>query len=516
MPKSQADKHSRFEYCDAHPKLLKDQFCCEHKLLLCFLCFSSDHKGCPIKTVQDACKTVDHSETNALYRNIKCLQDNLKSELPSVDKKIKSMKDQEKLMLSDTQKIYDQMIAKVKNMLDSINNEIQTSCQFQISNLSRHKKKVKDTITKLDSPLSELRELRNKSVDTKLFLRLQDIVSYMRKFTSELQESCKSHNFKSLSFVPTQNLQEVLSTPFTFGAIHSSEPNVDSDVVFPEIFFPVYSPKQKLSRPKTRQASGNQNLARAPPKPVLTTDTQYVKESAPKPLVSKPIKRLPKIKASKKETYRIKQREDSGTCCISGIAICKDRILMTDKRNNKVKMFSHEMIFLCSAKVYGTPRDIAVISEKEAVASTYSNSLVILDISGSQFSIKKTTNLKYDVLGISRYNEKLVVINPYSKPPFVKLIDKTGRTYWSLTSDKQGQPLFNKPWYISSPGDGRSSTVIVTDEGSHTLTLLNGDTGEVITRRQLKGKKYPNGVTTDSDGNIYVCYRETSEVAVLS
>ncbi|MEW8542096.1 MAG: hypothetical protein AB2693_01055, partial [Candidatus Thiodiazotropha sp.] len=170
MPKSQADKSPRFDYCDLHPKLRKDQFCCEHRILLCSLCSSSDHKGCSTKTIEDACKIVDDSETDALYKNVKSFQDNLKSELPSVDKKIKIIKDQEKTMLRDTQTLHDQMIAKIKNMFDSINNEIQTSCQSQISNLSRHKKKVKDTITKLDSPLSELREQKGKSVDTKLFL----------------------------------------------------------------------------------------------------------------------------------------------------------------------------------------------------------------------------------------------------------------------------------------------------------------------------------------------------------
>ncbi|MEW8486502.1 MAG: hypothetical protein AB2705_15085 [Candidatus Thiodiazotropha sp.] len=189
---------------------------------------------------------------------------------------------------------------------------------------------------------------------------------------------------------------------------------------------------------------------------------------------------------------------------------------MADYDNKKVKIFSHDIKLLSSVSVPDRPWDIAVISEREAVVTTGYNSLVILDISSSQLSIKTTTQLPYEVWGISRYNNKLVVTSPYSKPPSVKLIDQTGRVYWSVSSDQQGRPLFSWPKYVSSPGDGRSCSVIVTDQGNNTLTLLNGDTGEVITRRQLKQGKYPRGVTTDTDGNVYVCYYWTSEVAVLS
>ena len=563
MPKSQADKPPRFDHCDVHPRLLKDQFCCEHKILLCSLCSSSDHKGCSIKTVQDACKNIDNSETDALHKNIKYLQNNLKSTLPQVDKEIKNIKDEEKTMLNDTQKIYYQMIAKAKNMFGSIKNEIQTSCQSQISELSRHKKKVNDTITKLDSALSELREQNNKTVDAKLFMKIQEIVSHITKFTTEAHESSETLKFGSLSFVPSQSLKEFLASPFTIGAIRRSESKTDAEFVVPEIMFPVSPLKKTKSRPQARQTPGNQNLGRAPSKSVQasgnqnlggapsksvqapgnqnpggvsskpvpgnqnlggapfnsvqTQSTKKVGMLAAKPLLSKPIKPLSKIKAAKQGTYNIKQRSDRNTCNITGMTIFNDRrIVIADNWNNNFKMLCHDMKFLSSVSVPDKPLDIAVTSDREAVATTAKKSLVILDISGSQLSIQKTTQLSYDVRGISRYNDKLVVASPDSKPPSVKLIDQTGRVYWSVSTDQQGQPLFSGPLYVSSPAIGRLSTVMVTDWSNGTLTLLNGDTGEVITRHQLEERKNPENITTDSDGNVYICYWETSEVAVLA
>ena len=113
---------------------------------------------------------------------------------------------------------------------------------------------------------------------------------------------------------------------------------------------------------------------------------------------------------------------------------------------------------------------------------------------------------------ISQYGEKLVVTSKIPNTPSVKLIDKTGRVYWSVSTDGQGQSLFTSPLYVTS--DIERNTVTVTDWDNNTLTVLNGDTGDVIKRRSVKDN--PEGVTTGPSGNIYVCYSDTREVAVLT
>ena len=168
---------------------------------------------------------------------------------------------------------------------------------------------------------------------------------------------------------------------------------------------------------------------------------------------------------------------------------------------------------LLSSLSLSDPRDIAVISDKEAVVTTVNTSLVLLNISARHLSINTTTRVPYDVAGISRYGEKLVVTSFRPEPSSVKLIDKTGRVYWSVSSDDQGQSLFSIPQYVIS--DIERNIVTVTDTGNNTLTVLNGDTGDVIKRRSVK-YKYPWGVTTGPSGNIYVCYEYTCEVAELT
>ena len=64
----------------------------------------------------------------------------------------------------------------------------------------------------------------------------------------------------------------------------------------------------------------------------------------------------------------------------------------------------------------------------------------------------------------------------------------------------------DQPFYltenVTSYDTGGSAHVTVSDTRNHTLTMVNADTGDVITRRQIKGKG-PQCVTTDTTGNIY-------------
>ena len=222
---------------------------------------------------------------------------------------------------------------------------------------------------------------------------------------------------------------------------------------------------------------------------------------------------LTQLKGRKLGSYNVKLSDDSNDCWIRGMAITNDgRRLLVDYTNKKVKLFSQDMKLLSSLSL-SDPRDIAVISNKEAVVTTVNTSLVLLNISARHLSINTTTRVPFDVRGISKYGEKLVVTSSIPEPPSVKLIDKTGRVHWSVSTDDQGQSLFSQPRFVTS--DIERNTVTVTDCENKTLTVLNGDTGDVIKRRSLKDKS-PRGVTTGPSGNIYVCYCGTREVAELT
>ena len=486
MPRSQADKPPRFSYCDDHPKHLKNQFCSVHKQLVCSQCLPLYHKNCSTGSVEDVSKSISSSETNALYDIVSDMKSNVESSLTAMKSNIDDLNGQKTIMLKQAQELYDKMVSKAKKWFDDERSEIDTHYQEQLSVLKQNHTRIKNTVSRIESSLRQIDILRSKPIDAKLFLRIQDILSDMKQYQD---------NFKApicnvqLSFVPSIQMQEFLSSSYTMGSVKVDKSKCE--ITIPEILYPVSSTKQSRACPadKVVAAAGK---------------GQSTIQSVA----------LTQLKGRKLRSYNVKLPDDREECWITGMAITNDgRRLLVDSGNNKVKLFSQDMKLLSSLSLSDRPLDIAVLSDQGAVVTTYKKSLVLLDISGSKMSIYDTTRVSYGVAGISKYGEKLAVTSYRPEPSSVKLIDKTGRVYWSMSSDDQGQSLFSKPKFVTS--DIERNTVTFTDRGNKTLTVLNGDTGAVIKRRSVKDKSL-RGVTTGPSGNIYVCYRDTRKFAELT
>ena len=488
MPRSQADKPPRFSFCDEHPKHLKNQFCSVHKQLICSLCSPSYHKNCSAGSVEDVSKSISSSETNALYDIVSDMKSNLESSLSAMESNIDDLNGQKTNMLKQAQELYDKMVSKAKKWFADEKSEIDTHYQSQLLVLKQNHTRINNTVSRIESSLRQIDILRSKPIDAKLFLRIQDILSGMKQYQDDFKAPI--YNIQ-LSFVPSKQIQDFLSSSYTMDSVKLDKSKCE--ITIPEILYPVSSTQQLRAVPanKVNAAAGKRESAKQRQSVALT-----------------------QLKGRKLKSYNVKLSNDREECQITGMAITNDgRRLLVDHGNKKVKLFSQDMQLLSSLSLSDRPRGIAVLSDKEAVVTTDIWSLKLLDISGSKMSINDTTRVPYDVKGISKYGEKLAVTSYSPEPSSVKLIDKTGRVYWSMSTDDQGQSLFSQPRFVTS--DIERNTVTVTDPGNNTLTVLKGDTGAVIKRRSVK-YKHPRGVTTGPSGNIYVCYDGTCEVAELT
>ena len=461
MPKSMADKPPKFDYCDAHQQSWKDQYCCQHRVLLCSKCIPLQHKNCLVKSVGDACKSVPTSEIDTLYDKVSHIKANLSSVVAQIDHNITELGKQQVGSLKDAQDLKDKVIAKVEKKFQDMTSEINSTYAAKISDLGRCQNGLNDVITDLQVTLDDINKQKGSTVNIKVFLKIQDILKDIKQCKSTTEKLKPSAMNVKLSFLPDKRIQEFLSTPFNMGSISldMSQPQVPLSV--PEILFPLHAARKLCS-------------------------------------------------------YNTQLGSDEKNCLITAMVITNDgRLLLADRSNSKIKLFSRDMKFLCSLS---RPWDIAVTGDREAIVRCLNEEkLLILDISDRKMSIKGTVKLTFAVRGIATYKDKLVVtsLSTYTSPPSVKLIDQSGRVYWSTDTDQQGRWLFSCPYYVTCYDDGGSAAVIVSDRGDDRLTVLNADTGDVITRRQVE-RKDPQSVTADTAGNIYVCYYRTSEVAVLT
>ena len=503
MPKSMADKPPKFDYCDVHQRIRKDQFCGTHKVLLCSQCVPLQHKGCPVESVDNACKGVPSSEIDALYDKVSDFKTNLSSVAAQIDLNFTELGKQRVDLLKDAQVMKDKGIAKIEKLFQEMTSEIKSTYKARTFDLGQCKNKLSHVIENLEETLDEINKMKATTIDTKQFLAIQDILKDVERCKSDAEKQRPSSMNVKMLIIPDKRMKEFLTTSFKMGSISldTSQPLVA--ISLPEISFPM-----SATRSLPVQGRGGRAPTGASGQVASKTTT------------------LPKIKAVKHDSYNVKLDDDKIDCDITGIAITNDgRRLMADHFNRKIKMFSRDMKLLCSLSLSTSPCNIAVTGDREAVVSCWSEpKLLILDISDRKMSIKGTVELPftvrgivpYQVDGLAPYEDKLLVTTlPHTSPPSVALIDQTGRVYGSTGTDQQGQLLFTWPWYVTCYDDGGSAAVIVSDRGNNTLTVLNADTGDVITRRQVEGKG-PRGVTTDTTGNIYVCYYWTGEVVVLT
>ena len=248
MPKSMADKPPKFDYCDVHQRIRKDRFCGTHKVLLCSQCVPLQHKGCPVDSVDNACKGVPSSEIDALYDKVSDFKTNVSSVVAQTDLNITELGKQRVDLLKDAQDMKDKGIAKIEKLFQEMTSEIKSTYKARTFDLGQCKNKLSDVIENLEETLDEINKMKGTTVDTKQFLTIHDILKDVEQCKSDAEKQRPlSMNVKML-LIPDKRMKEFLSTSFKMGSISldTSKPLVAISV--PEISFPV-SPARSLPVP---------------------------------------------------------------------------------------------------------------------------------------------------------------------------------------------------------------------------------------------------------------------------
>ena len=231
-------------------------------------------------------------------------------------------------------------------------------------------------------------------------------------------------------------------------------------------------------------------------KSISTTDTQKTSVVA-------------KLLAS----YDIRVKTELIKCWITGIAVTHDgRILAVDRNNRNVKAFSKRMDLLSSLSLDERLWGITIINDGEALVGGDMNYLTVIDISGDQLNIIRNYPLDFRVYGACKFNDKLIAVT-YAEFMSVKMFDLSGRVYWSLSDDLKGRRIW--PLYATLYNYDSVSSVVVADQDQSKVLFINRDDGSIEKEVNLKGKT-PKCVTTDTNGNVYVCVAESFEVVVLN
>ena len=93
------------------------------------------------------------------------------------------------------------------------------------------------------------------------------------------------------------------------------------------------------------------------------------------------------------------------------------------------------------------------------------------------------------------------------------MINMEGRILWSTES--LPQQLFSHALFLTVRSGSGPDTVLVSDWGKQTITVLEADTGKLVKVCDVGGRR-PRGLTVDDNGNVFVCYHWPGEIRVWS
>ena len=192
-------------------------------------------------------------------------------------------------------------------------------------------------------------------------------------------------------------------------------------------------------------------------------------------------------------------------------------ILLADIDNYNIKSVSPDNTVLSVLSLPSRPCAITVLDTTTAVVAAINKNLYIINITDNKtLSLKSESKLDFRILAMVAYNGNLAITCD-TRPATTKLITIDGKVLWSVCRDTKGENLFYFPYGITiTTITDTTAVVVVSGHVKNTLTLLEAQTGTFIRSIDVGERKGPYGITTDSDGNVYVCYPSNNEIGVWS
>lgn len=481
MPACQSEKPVKYPDCTTHAGKVNDQFCLVHGIMKCGQCIEDTHLLCGTGAISDLCKTIDSEDFLNLREIVRCIHSISVSTKTTLERNINDIQNGRSQATKEVEDVRDKIIAQVKEQCSEIVTKINSISDHNLSSLSEHVVLLSDINHCLDKTLSEIDKKTNAKCEPNLFIRMQEIVDLVAHCKNELENIKKQLKMPVLSFSPSAEVSGLTSGNCQFGELKDELKEIEVLVPTIDVAFP-----QPLG------------LTFAERTGTLTTHD------------------VSPTSATKSGNINFKFAEDQNSCDIYGIDVTNNgTILIADFANKKLKAVSLDNELLSYLSFSVSPDDVSILNRLTAAVGTSDGKLHLINISDlTAMSVQKTIDLGYRTTDALRYNRNLITVR-WNEEPSVKMLAADGKEVWSISRDTSGKKLFTNPFSVSRSTITNRETIIVTDWGKNTLTLLDANNGQLLRTIDVKGKD-PHGLTVDSNGNVYVCFFHSMEICVLS
>ena len=489
MPKSKADKPTKYERCTEHGKS-SDQFCIDHRNMVCHKCIKGKHKDCraiSVYILSESISADDIQHFKSLIWEMKSIIETAKSTLES---NATNLETRQRDMVQEVESLRDDSVRVINQLSEDLVEKITKECKNKMTDIENRISILSESIACLDKSSDDVDKAVVNNVGPNQFIRLQRSLLKTRECKSIYEKNKLSHTI-DFSFSANEELPIFLSECKKIGELLEISKEIDNCETLPDIVFP--------------QIIHNE--------PQATSD----KTDAARDTVKQTARKLKSLTAKP-------ENDDSKTIKIAGFdETSRGDVIVADSANKKIKLVSKTEETTSSLQLPASPLAVCIINETTAAVSTDDNQLHFIDVSDSQaLVIERSVKLLYPINNMTSYQGNLGVVVESGKSPAVKLIDYEGHELWSVSNTQKGTFLgFKIEEKLKAPRsivtkcfDGKRA-LLVSDWKKNRINLLDGADGHIIGSVNEE-ETSPYSIATDFGGNVFVAYRGVREIGVRS
>lgn len=471
------------EFCSKHEGKVMGHFCETHSKLCCSSCISEEHRQCnKVVSVGEAAQKCRESH------EIPKLENALAKYKAHLDIILKNRSTQLKKLDNKKGKLMEEFL-NVKNhiisQLEKMENDMKTKLE------ETHKQETK----KIHGEVEKCQEIQSGVINA-----------------VEILEIAENHGANSQIIDTVEKVKhECCYYEEKIGGINGKVRNVDYDIALDKSLEQMLKKLNQFGRIDVKASPSG-----LPESPKIA-GTLGLQSSTTKTKSVKPVLALTGKEANEIGEFNARSYDDvqDNTCWFTGAQFLQDgRILLADRTNRKLKLFSRDFSAVAELALSSKPWDLAVISDRIVAVSLPTECRIqFVAVSQSVMSTVRTIPTEEPCFGIHHANGKIMAVTYDGDPPNLKILSLEGEELTYVSVDEDGFTLFSKPIYVSSNSNG--SEIYVTDERLGCVVNLT-ENGELNFTYSAMDLGHAAGITLDNDGNVYVCGNTSNSVHVLN
>ena len=477
------------EFCPKHEGKVMEHFCPSHSKLCCSTCTTEEHRQCDkvVSVKESAQKCRETNEIPTLEGVLAKYNDHLNTIMKNRSSQLKKLESKKGKILEEFLDIKRQIIMQLEKMEKDLKTKLDQT----------HKQETK----KIHDEVETCQEIQSGVVNATELLQVADnhgadsqVVDTVEKVKHECvyyEDKIGGINRKvrtiDYHLALDKNLEHLAKKLNQFGRIDVKT----SPSGLPEP--PKIANSLGLQSPQSLQSSKTKNTSLKPSPDCTGKEADEIAE------------------------FNGKCNDDAqdSNCWFTGAQFLHDgRILLVDRNNRKLKMFSKDFNVISELVFSSKPWDVTVISNREvAITLPEECRIQFVSVSLTVMSFVRAICTEDPCFGIHYANGKIMTVAYDGDPPNLKVLSPEGEELTYVSVDADGFTLFSKPIYVTSTPDG--SEIFVTDERLGSVINLT-ENGELNFTYSAIDLGHAAGILLDNDANIYVCGNTSNTVQVLN